>query len=243
MIDKLQIDEAQIEMVREVMGEHRTAQRETRRVRGEMMKTAFAGLPRINGNNGQNGGNGGNGQNGGNGGNGQNGGNGGNGQNGGNGGNARNGGRGRGFDPEAMRKVMEDPKIQAQMEEIRGQEEKIDNQFAMAVNKVLMPRQRAAYKKMLGAPFDRSKMFGPGGPWGGPRRNGPGGNQASAKNGSTAAKAAPVAKTDANGDAEEEAGAAAQPSTSTPEKAKAATTPKRKSLRERRGLADSKDDQ
>ena len=47
MIDKLQIDEAQIEMVREVMGEHRTAQRETRRVRGEMMKTAFAGLPGL----------------------------------------------------------------------------------------------------------------------------------------------------------------------------------------------------
>ena len=63
---------------------------------------------------------------------------------------------------------MEDPKIQAQMEEIRGQEEKIDNQFAIAVNKVLMPRQRAAYKKMLGASVRSIEDVWPGRPLGRP---------------------------------------------------------------------------
>ena len=49
------------------------------------------------------------------------------------------------------------------MEQFRAQEEKLENQFAVAINKVLTPRQRAMFKKMLGAPFDRSKM-GAGGP-------------------------------------------------------------------------------
>jgi Spy/CpxP family protein refolding chaperone len=218
MVDKLQIDEAQMEMVREVMGERRDAQRETRRARGEIMKTAFAALPRNAANNGQNGAN--------------------NGQNGGsgeNGGNGRNGGRGRGFDPEAMRKVMEDPKIQAQMEEIRGQEEKIDNQFSLAVNKVLTGRQRNIYKKMLGVPFDRTKMFGQGGPWGGRRGNGPG-NQANSNNGSAAGNAGATAKANATND-DEGTTTAAKPSPSAPAKAKPAAA-KRKSLRERRGIPD-----
>jgi hypothetical protein len=227
MIDKLQIDEPQQEMVQEVMGERREAQRETRRARGEVMKTAFAGLARNPGNNRQNSDENANGQNGGNGGNGQ------------NGGNGRNGGRGRGFDPEAMRKAMEDPKIQAQMEEIRGQDEKIDNQFTLAVNKILTPRQRATYKKMLGAPFDRTKMFPAGGPWGGRRGNGPG--QANAKNAPSSAKAAPAGNAGNTSDDDEGTSTAAKPAASAPAKTKATTTPKRKSLRDLRGVSDDKD--
>jgi hypothetical protein len=227
MVEKLGIDEVQVEMVREVMNGRRDAQRETRRARGEMMKAAFQSVNPGQANNGQNGGNGGNG---------------GNGQN----GNRRNNGP-RGFDPaqrEAFQKYMERPEVKAQSDQLKAQEDKIESQFAAAVNKVLNNRQRAIFKKMLGAPFDRSKMGG-GGFWGGPRGNGPGGNQASAKNGATAGKAAPSAPTDASDDAKAEAAAAAQPSTSSaaPEKPKAAATPRRKSLRERRGVADSKDEQ
>ena len=231
MIDKLQIDEAQMEMVREVMGERRQAQRDSGRAFNELMKAARARLLPNQGNNGRNGGNDPNGQNGGNDPNGQNGGNGGNG--------GRRGGR---FDPEAMKKVMEDPQVKAQMEQSKAQNEKIDNQFSLAVAKVMTQRQRAIYKKMLGAPFDRTQMFGAGGPWGGRRGNGPG-NQANTKNGAPAGKADTAAKPDTSDDDEgtTSPAAAAKPAASAPAKAKAATTSKRRSLREQRGVPDDSD--
>jgi hypothetical protein len=159
--------------------------------------------------------------------------------NGGGGGNANNGrnGGGRGgrgnFDPEAMRKVMETPEVKAQMEEIQGQEQKLSGQFAAAVNKVLTPRQRTIYKKLLGPPFDRSQMGG-GGPWGGRGGFGPGGNQAAAK-GAAAAKA----KAKTSDDSDDEA-ATAKATTKAPNKAKAATA-RPKTLREQRGEAPSDD--
>jgi len=218
MMDKLQIDESQVALIREVMGEHRVAQRETRKTRGDLMKAAFARLIPASPNNGQNDGNGGTGQ---------------------NGGNGRNGGRRGGrFDPEAMKKVMDDPQVKAQMEEIEGQNEKIENMFASAVNKVLTRRQLTTYKRMLGAPFDRSKMTAGGPPWGGPRGNGPG-NQAKAKNGAAAATTAPTASAGSSDD--EDAPATTKPSTAAPPKAKASTTPKRKSLRELRGIPEKTD--
>ena len=227
MIEKLGIDEVQHEMLQEVMNGRREAQRETGRARREMMQAVFQSINPAPANNDQNGGGGGNG------------GNGGNGQN----GNRRNIGP-RGFDPaqrEAFQKYMERPEIKAQGDQLKAVEDKVESQFAAAVNKVLTNRQRAMFKKMLGPPFDRSKMRGGGGPWGGRGGNGPG-NQASAKNASNAAKAAPTAKTNTGGDDDEEA-SQAKASTPAPAKAKAAAAPKRKSLRELRGVPDSKDNQ
>ena len=93
--EKLNIDEAQVELLNEVRGGRREAQQETRRARGEMMKAAFQSIAPAQDNGGQNGGNGA----------------------GGNGGNGQNGNRRRGFDPamrEAMQKYMERPEIKAQ---------------------------------------------------------------------------------------------------------------------------------
>ena len=219
MMEKLGIDESQIQMLEEVRSEHRDAQRENRRARGDIMKAVFA-KANPNPNNGENGNDAANGGNGGNNGN----------------GNGRNGGRGnRGRpDPEAMKKVMEDPQVQAQMEQMRTQDDKLENQFSLAIAKVLTPRQRALYKKMLGPPFDRSKMGG-GGPWGGPR------NPATAKVGAAADKNAATAKANPDDDADE-ATPAAKPSTPAPAKAKATTTaPRKKSLRELRGSSENND--
>ncbi len=211
MVDKLQIDEAQYSMIQEAMSENRNAERVTRKTRGEVFKNAFARLTPVGANGGQsNGGNGGGG-----------GGNNGNGNNGRNGGGR--GGRGN-FDPEAMKKVMESPEVKAQMEEIQSQEEKLTAQLTNAIFKILSPRQRTTFKKMLGAPFDRSKMF-TGGPWGG--RGG-----AAGKNQATTSKAAAASNDDDDDDAPK-----ANPSTTAaPAKAKpSASTAKKKSLRELRG--------
>jgi len=247
--EKLNLDESQVEGIRELMSERRQAQRESFAARGNIFRqmrpnnnqNADDGeIADDGGNNGggnrRNGGNanGGN-ANGGN----ANGGNanGGNG-NGGNG-NGGNGNRGnnRRFDPEAFRKLMEQPEVKAKMEEFRGAQEKVESQFAAAVNKVLSPRQRTNYKKMLGAPFDRSKMGG--GPWGGPGgRGGPGGpgNQANAK-GTTKAAPAKQASDDDGDDTAAVKAPTAKPATP------AATKPRTKSLRERRGLGGSSDDE
>jgi hypothetical protein len=239
MMEKLGIDESQIQMLDEVRSNYRTAQRDNGRARRDVMKAVFAkAMPTQN--NGQNADNAANGGNGGNNGNG----NAANG-NGGNG-NGRNGGRGnRGRpDPEAMKKAMEDPQIQAQMDQMNTQDQKLENQFSLAIAKVLTPRQRALYKKMIGAPFDKSKM-GTGGPWGGRGGNGPGGNPATAKAGATAGKTA-TATTKSNADDDlDESSTTAKPATTTPAPAKtkaATTTPRKKSLRELRGSSsDSKD--
>jgi hypothetical protein len=218
MLDKLQIDEAQVAMMQEVMDEGRNAERATRKSRGEAMKNAFARLNPNGANGGQNNGGNGNGGGGGNA-------NGGGGNNG-NGNNGRNGGGrgGRGnFDPEAMRKVMESPEMKAQMDEFQSQEEKLTAQMTNAILKVMSPRQRTTFKKMLGAPFDRSKMF-TGGPWGG--RGG-----AAGKNQATTAKGAATADEDEDDDAPK-----AKPSTAAaPAKAKPSAAAKKKSLREMRG--------
>jgi hypothetical protein len=217
MVEKLQVDEAQYAMIQEARTENRTASGAVRKSRGEIMKTAFS---RINPN-GANGraNNGGNANGGGANGGGANDGNGNNA----NGNNGRGGGRGgRNFDPEAMRKVFEDPQVKAQMEQIQSQEEKLTAQLTNAVYKILGPRQRTMLKKMLGAPFDRSQLGG-GGPWGGR-----GNNPATAK-----AKTA-AASSDADDDDDDAPKAKA---TSTPAKAKpaASSTAKKKSLRELRG--------
>jgi hypothetical protein len=158
---------------------------------------------------------------------------------GGNGGNGANGNRGnnRRFDPEAFRQFMEKPEVKAKMEEFRTAQEKLEGQFGTAVNKVLSPRQRANYKKMLGAPFDRSKMGG--GPWGGgPGGRGGPGTQANAKAATKSAAAKPTGDDDESGDD----GAAVRTPTAKPA-APAATKPRPKSLRERRGLGGSSDDE
>jgi hypothetical protein len=217
MMEKLGIDEAQVEMLREIQGENRSLQRETGRSRRDVMKTAFARLTPTPRNNAQDGGDDGDGGNDAN-----------------NGNNRRNGGGrgGRGnFDPEAMRKVMDSPEVKAQMEQIQGQEQKLTTQFAAAVNKVLTPRQRTMLKKMLGPPFDRSAM-GRGGPWGGRGGVGPG-NPAMAKG-------AAAAKAKASDDGDDDETPQAKAATAAPTKAKAAA-PKRKSLREQRGEAPSDD--
>jgi hypothetical protein len=216
MMEKLGIDEAQVEMIREVQGQNRNLQRESGRARRDIMKTAFAKMNPTPRNNGQDGGDVANGGGGGN-----------------NGNNGRNGGGrgGRGnFDPEAMRKVMDEPQIKAQMEQIQGQEQKLAAQFSTAVNKILTPRQRTMFKKMLGAPFDRSQM-GRGGPWGG--RGGAGPVNAATTKGAAAAKAT-------TSDDEDDETPTAKATTAAPAKAKAAA-PKRKSLREQRGEAPSDD--
>jgi hypothetical protein len=222
MMEKLGIDEAQAEMIRELQGENRNLQRETRRARGDIMKAAFAKVnptPRTNAQDGADDANGGGGGNNANGNNGRNGG--------------GRGGRGN-FDPEAMRKVMEAPEVKAQMEQIQSQEQKLTSQLTAAINKVLTPRQRAMLKKLLGPPFDRSQMGG-GGPWGGRGGFGPGGNQATAKG-------APVAKAKAKSsdDGDDDETPKAKAAVAAPAKAKA-TTPKRKSLRDQRGEAPSDD--
>jgi hypothetical protein len=212
MIEKLNMTDEQLEQIRELRNERRQASREVQKSRGEF----FAKLMPPPDNNAQNGGNG---------------------QNGGN--QRRGGGRGN-FNPEAMKKAMEDPDNQKQMEQFREESSKIDEQFSATVyNKVLYPRQRNTYKKMLGAPFDRSKMGGGGpGGWFMPGgRNG--GANAAAKAGATPGNTKPAAKPDSDDDAEPAA-------TTAPAKTPAVTaTPKRKSsLRDRRGSSgDSPDEQ
>ena len=121
---------------------------------------------------------------------------------------------------------MESPEMQARMEEERGQQQKLDNQYTASINKLLYPKQRTALKKMLGAPFDRSKMgmpgFGPGG------RN----NQAARKNGAANGKGA-TAKPKSEDDDEE---SASSDSSKPRRPRRQRRTPRqRKSLRDLRG--------
>ena len=156
-------------------------------------------------------------------------------QNGQNGQNANNGGGGGGRnrpnfrDPayqEAMKKFREQPEVKAKMDQMRTQGEKIQKQLALEVNRALGKRQAALYKRMLGAPFDLALLRG-GPPGGGPgNRNG---NQA------TTTKTA-KGQTSASDDDEED-GAAATTAKPAPKASRPATAkPKRKSLRELRGL-------
>lgn len=133
-------------------------------------------------------------------------------------------GQGRRFDPEAMRKFMEQPEVKSAMEQTRKQQELIKKQSTARINKILDRRQAVAFKKMLGPPFDveslQASMFrGPGGP----RNGGPGGP----------GQNAPSATTDASKSSAE---AKAAPSNNTEPSAKSSTGTRKRSLRERRGL-------
>lgn len=70
-----------------------------------------------------------------------------------------NNGRG-GFDREAMRARMQTPEFQAQMEAMRKQTESINQQAIRQVGKILRPKQKQAFNRMLGAPFDFEKLRG-----------------------------------------------------------------------------------
>jgi hypothetical protein len=154
------------------------------------------------------------------------------------------------MDPEAFKKAqdafkaaMEKPEVQEKMEELRKQAQKLDDQFAAAVARVLSPRQRTNYKKMLGAPFDRSKLGGP--PWAQPGtgRNAP--SQGAAKNGTAVAKSTQPKPSNSEDDDAESNSAAKQPSPKpgATDASGNATTRRRNSLRAARGIAPSKPDE
>jgi hypothetical protein len=128
------------------------------------------------------------------------------------------------FDPEAMRKMMEQPEVKAKMEETRKEQGQLrEREYAM-VYKAMDRRQVSTFKKMLGKPFDVESLMGAffrGGPGRGNGR-GPG---ASANQSKDAGKS-DTAKTEPS----------AKPDTKSSTTSKPATTPRRQSLRERRGL-------
>ncbi len=129
-------------------------------------------------------------------------------------------------DPEAMQKIMEQPEVKAKMEETRKEQQQLrDREYAM-VYKAMDRRQVSVFKKMLGKPFDVESVMGGGFMRGGPggRRNGANGNA----NQTTAAAKADTAKTTPAANADSSA--------ATTTTTKPATTPRRQSLRERRGL-------
>ena len=140
------------------------------------------------------------------------------------------------FDPAAWQKVMEQPEVKAKVDETRKAETQLRNQEYAQVYKAMDRRQVSLFKKMLGKAFDVDSITagffrgGPGWPGGpGGRRNGANGNGNGNGNGNsnqtanaTTTKAAPSASAGSSG-------------TSTTGSAPA-TTPRRPSLRERRGL-------
>jgi hypothetical protein len=130
MIEKLNLEEDQVEQIRELLGQSRQVQRENGRAMFDMMRTAFPNQ----GNNGPNPG-------------------------GGPGGPGGPNLRDPAFQ-EAMKAHMEKPEVKAKMGEMQAQNAKVQDQLAAAVNRVLGKRQAAAYKKMLGAPMDFSQALG-----------------------------------------------------------------------------------
>ncbi len=135
--------------------------------------------------------------------------------------NNANGNRGnRRFNPELMKKAMAAPEVQERMKSLQGKQDEIRELASRAILGRLSKRQRGIYAKMLGAPFDRTKMGGRG-PWGGP--GGPfGGPAANATARTSTGSSSSTANTSSAG------------STPTSQKP-AAAKPKRKSLREIRG--------
>src|SRR5262249_26054700 len=111
----------------------------------------------------------------------------------------------------------------------QAQDEKLNTQFTAAANRIMTKRQSAAYKKMLGAPFDLSKIRDGGPPW---ARNANANGSAASKAGSN--NQASTRSTAATNNAAETT--ATKPST-----AKSTAKPKRKSLRELRGIPDKSD--
>jgi len=199
MIEKLNMTDEQLEQIRELRNEQRQLSGEVRKSQGAFFRKMMPPPPADNGQNAANAQNG----------------------------NQRRGGRG-GFDPEAMKKAMEDPENQKQMEQFRTEQSKIDEQFSAAVyNKVLYPRQRTTYKKMLGAPFDRTKMGASGPGWFIPGGRNGRGNPAAAKKDASPGNSTTSAKVDSSGGDADESASTKAPTTT--------AKPKRKSLRDQRG--------
>jgi hypothetical protein len=201
MIEKLNITDEQVVQFQEIRDEQRQMQRDLQKTQRQFFQAQLQAIdPTLADQNGGNGGFGGN-------------------QN--PGGNGARGKNRRRIDPEVMKKAMESPEYQAQMDENRAQQQKLENMYMAAVNKVLYPRQRTALKKMVGAPFDKSKLGGGPG-----NRNNP----------NAAAKNTPTSNSD---DDEEKPAAASKPAAKTPAAKPSAT--KRKSLRDLRGSSTGSD--
>lgn len=222
MIEKLNMSEEQVEMLREIRNGQRQKQREVQKNGREAFNAV---MQKINPEFGKNGGFGrGNRGNRGNAGGGQ------------NGGGAQNGDQGNRpqFDQAAfqkmrdeMQKMMDNPEVKDQREKQREMEKAVEDESYAIITKNLYPRQRTTLKNMVGAPFDRSVLGGPfAGRFGG---------AAAAKNGT--AKGNTAAKATSEDDEEEASAAAATAKPQAPAKAKAAA-PKRKSLRELRNGGD-----
>jgi len=192
MAEKLNLSDEQIQQIGGLINEGRQAQRDNGRAWGEMVRAAVPPPATGGAQNGQNGNNG------------------------------RQGGPNF-RDPayrDAMQKFMERPETKAKMEQMRSQNDKILHQVTAEVNRVLGRRQAAAYKKMLGAPFELARLTG-----------GRGQGQGNRDRDASAANA--TSKGQASGATEESATAKpAAPKASSSSTAKA----KRKSLRELRGL-------
>lgn len=203
--EKLELQEEQVVQIREIQNESNLARRQA----FAAGRGIFAGMRKNQrGNNNQSGaGDNGRAQ---------------NGNNGGQNGRGGNGGGGRGnFDPEAMRKYMEQPEVKARMADMRKQQDVIRDQSYAMVYRVLDRRQSSAFKKMLGKPFDvdsiRNGFFrGPS-----QRNNGPDGA---------------AAKAEASGENNAKVAVGEQKQADQPAASKPATSTRRPSLRERRGL-------
>jgi hypothetical protein len=119
---------------------------------------------------------------------------------------------------------MDKPETKAQLEQMKTQNQKLQNQLVSAVYRAMTKRQVTNFKAMLGAPFDATKLQAAQG------QQGQSGTETAAQPKSADDDdEAPKAKTAAP------AAKAAAPAA----KAKSSTTAKRKSLRELRGLDDN----
>ena len=141
-----------------------------------------------------------------------------------------------GFNREAMQKAMEQPEVKAKVDEARKEAQKEqsqlrDREYAM-VYKAMDRRQVSMFKKMLGKPFDVESIMGGGGFFRG-GRGGPGGRRNGANGNANANQTTAAAKADS---AKTTPAASADSSAASTTTTKPATTPRRQSLRERRGL-------
>jgi hypothetical protein len=143
--------------------------------------------------------------------------------------NAPSGGGGRGsFDPEALRTVLEQPQLKAKMAETRKEQQQLREREYALVYKAMDRRQVATFKKMLGKPFDVELLVS------GLFREGPRGR----RNGNNLATDPAKALT-RPGSSPASAAVPPDSTTSTPA-SKPAASPRRPSLRERRGLGGQK---
>ncbi len=190
VIEKLNLDEFQVEQIRELLDQSRQAQRESGQAMMDMIRTD---LPNP----------------------------------------TKNGPNTAGPDmrdpavQEAMKAYMAKPEVRAKMSEMHAQSTKMQGQLlAVVLSRVFGKRQLATYKKMVGAPLDLSGNRGGQGQ--GPGNRPPGENQSERANAAGQAEAS---------DSEDDEAAAAKPAPKS-KGTEAVAKPKRKSLREQRGLDD-----